>query len=319
MDNIARRRRNSRRRGCRRNRKQSGGDGFGYTIGAPVGGPGQHIVNNFDGLTVRYPSCNEATRPGYITGAGAATQGGLPGFGGQRGGRGDFTTGATQSLIQGAMPLSGGRRRMRGGRYSFVPDVVNGVGMMEPRYSGCGEGLAAVQNPLNKDSGFPGSVLTAPPPQVPVPTPMGMKGGRRGGVLARTRSRRAGWNGNISANVEINESVNIKNNAPIMRRSRRNRRRQSGGVFGHEQQYAADAMVYEAPRSGYTHAPSNSAGGDAGTLADGKTPFLVNVPYSAQPAPSAACLKTGGGRKNRSRKNRKASRKNRKASRRNRK
>jgi hypothetical protein len=166
---------------------------------------------------------------------------------------------------------------MRGGRYSFVPDIVNGVGFMEPRYTGCGEGLAAVQNPLNQPTGFPGSVITAPPPQVPIPSPFNFKGGRR---------------------------------------SRRNHK-QHGGVYAHEQQYASDAMVYEAPRSGYTHAPSNTAGGDAGTLADGKTPFLVNVPYSAMPAPSAACLKTGGGRKRKSRKNRKTSRKNRKTSRKN--
>lgn len=301
MDNMARRRRNSRRKGCRRNRRQSGGDGFGYTLGAPVGGPGQHIVNNFDGLTNRYPSCNEAVRPGYITGSGAEIKGGLPGFAGgrrrMRGGRGGaggaelghaFTSGATQELIQSGQ--AGGKRRrgrkgtrkQRGGRYSFVPDIVNGIGFMEPRYTGCGEGLAAVQNPLNQNANFPASVITAPPPQVPIPTPFGMKGGARKGSAVS--------------------------------------RKQRGGVYGHEQQYASDAMVYEAPRSGYTHAPSNSAGGDAGTLADGKTPFLVNVPYSAMPAPSASCLKTGGSRKGRkSRKNRKnRSRKNRKASRKNR-
>jgi hypothetical protein len=82
-----------------------------------------------------------------------------------------------------------------------------------------------------------------------------------------------------------------------------------GGVGG------VDSMFYEAPRSGYTTWPSNAQGGDAGTLSDGKTPFLINVPYSAQPAPSQACIKTGGRRKSRkgsrkSRKNRKSSRKN---------
>jgi len=45
-----------------------------------------------------------------------------------------------------------------------------------------------------------------------------------------------------------------------------------------------------------------------GSLADGKTPFLLNVPYSTAGVASGACVKTGGG----SRKNRKASRKNRK-------
>ena len=71
-----------------------------------------------------------------------------------------------------------------------------------------------------------------------------------------------------------------------------------------------DGMVYEVPRAGYTGVPSNASGGS--TLADGRTPFLVNQPYSAQPTASSACLKTGGRRK--SRKNRKSrkSRKNRK-------
>ena len=87
--------------------------------------------------------------------------------------------------------------------------------------------------------------------------------------------------------------------------SRRNRRMNGGA--------AVDGMVYEAPRAGYTFAPSSSGGGNAGTLADGKAPFAVHVPYTAQPTASPACLKTGGSR----RRNRKASRKSRKASRRN--
>lgn len=275
--NWAKSRRNERRRGCRR--RQRGGAGEGYNFGGPVAGA--HIINNYDGTVKPYASCNEAVRPGYITGAAAEIRGGLPGFGSQRGGRGAFTTGATQvgSQMNLGAAFGGGRRsrrnrrnrrgsrKQRGGRYSFVPEVVNGVGIMEPRYSGCGEGLAAVQNPLNKDAGFPGSVLTAPPPQVPIPTPMGMKGGARRGT-----------------------------------------RKQRGGVYGHEAKYASDAMVYEAPRSGYTTVPSIAVG--AGTLPLGGVGFLVNQPYSAQPQPSNACLKTGGGRK--SRKNRK-SRKSRKS------
>jgi hypothetical protein len=240
MENMARQRRNSRRKGCRRNRRrQSGGEGMAYSIGGTV--TGQHVINNYDGAVNRFASCEDASRPGYLTGAAATVRGGLPGF-------------------------AGGRRSasmMKGGRYSFVPEVVGGVGMMMPRYSGCGSGLDAVQNPLNQGN-FPASVLTAPPPHVPAPRPM------------------------------------------------------VGGVGG------VDSMVYEAPRGGYTTAPSNSSGGNAGVLADGKTPFLVNVPYSAQPMPSSACLKTGGSRKNRNRKgsrraNRKGSRKaNRKGSRKNR-
>jgi hypothetical protein len=84
--------------------------------------------------------------------------------------------------------------------------------------------------------------------------------------------------------------------------------------------YAVDAMLYEVPRSGYTTWPSNASGGNAGTLADGKTPFLLNVPFSAQPTADSACIKTGGARKSRksgrkSRKHRKGSRKHRKGSR----
>lgn len=59
---------------------------------------------------------------------------------------------------------------------------------------------------------------------------------------------------------------------------------------------AVDAMVYNAPRSGYSFSPSNSSGGSAGTLSDGKIPFSVAVPYTAQPSVSPACLKTGGRR-----------------------
>jgi len=238
---MARQRRNSRRKGCNRNRRQRGGDGMAYSIGGTV--TGQHVINNYDGAVNRFASCEDATRPGYLTGVAATIKGGLPGFAGGR---------------RSASGFKGGRRSastMKGGRYSFVPEVVGGVGMMMPRYSGCGEGLSAVQNPLNQGN-FPGSVLTAPPPHVPPPTPM------------------------------------------------------VGGVGG------VDSMVYEAPRSGYTTVPSDTVGGLGGVLADGKTPFLLNVPYSAQPMPSSACLKTGGSRKNRNRKgsrkaNREGSRKNR--------
>jgi hypothetical protein len=85
---------------------------------------------------------------------------------------------------------------------------------------------------------------------------------------------------------------------------------------------AVDAMIYNAPRSGYTFSPSNSSGGSAGTLSDGKVPFSVAVPYSAQPSVSPACLKTGGRRRNsrknyRKKMNRRSSRKNTRKSRNN--
>ena len=218
-----------------------GGAGEAYTLGGHVAGA--PIVNNYGQEIVRFPSCENATRPGYI--ADAAIKGGLPGFSG------------------------GGRRRSRrnrslkGGRYTFEPNVVGGIGMMEPRYSGCGD--AAIQNPLNK--GDVSSLITAPPAQVPTPRPM--SGGRR-----------------------------------------KTRKQQYGGVGG------VDSMVYNAPRAGYSFWPSNAEGGNAGTLADGKTPFAINVPFSAQPVVSQACLKTGGGRKSRRRRGSKKSRKGRKGTRR---
>ena len=75
-------------------------------------------------------------------------------------------------------------------------------------------------------------------------------------------------------------------------------RRMRGGMA------PVDGMVYEAGRSGYTLVPSNSSGGNAGTLADGKVPFTIAVPYTAQPSVSSACLKTGGRRRRNSRKQR---------------
>ena len=81
--------------------------------------------------------------------------------------------------------------------------------------------------------------------------------------------------------------------------------------------HGSDAMVYEAPRAGYSQWPSDTSGGTAGTLADGNTPFEVNVPSTALPNPSSACLKTGGSRRRKNRKSRK-NRKNRKGSRKNR-
>jgi hypothetical protein len=307
--NTAASRRAARRRGCRRNRKvnMSGGAGEAYTLGGPIGGPGQHIVNNYDGAIVRFPSCEGAVRPGYI--ADAQIKGGLPGFSGGarrrlRGGSEAFSgsmfamgaeklglqLGGSESGFRGGVLETssdqlgqlGGRRRkgtrrgrrgsrkQRGGRYAIGAEVTGpgGIAFATTDYTGCGAGAEGIHNALNKGDNFPAGFITAPPAQYNPATGAKLAGGRR---------------------------------------CYRKTRKQSGGVGG------VDSMFYQAPRSGYTHIPSNSAGGDAGTLADGRTPFLVNVPYSAQPTPSPACLKTGGSRR-KTRKSRK-SRKGRKGSR----
>lgn len=76
-------------------------------------------------------------------------------------------------------------------------------------------------------------------------------------------------------------------------------RRMRGGVGG------VGSEFYIAPRAGYSHMPSDMAGGESGTLADGKTPFLLNVPYPSANGGNPACSKTGGRRKNKGRKSRK--------------
>jgi hypothetical protein len=89
--------------------------------------------------------------------------------------------------------------------------------------------------------------------------------------------------------------------------TRHNPLNQAGGVGG------PDSMFYQAPTAGYTNVPSDRLGGASGTLYDGRTPYLVQVPYEARTL-NPACQTVGGGR----RRNRKASRKSRKASRKNR-
>ena len=277
MNNSVSSRRASRRRGCRRNNRQRGGAGMAYTIGGPV--TGQHVINNYDGVIQRFPSCEEATRPGYLLNV--PIKGGLPGFagGGRRKRRGSACArksrrasrrssrkmrgGRGGVLETGAAQLAASTNQM-GGAYTFVPDIAGGVGMMDARYSGCGAGAYALQNPLNK--GDIASLITAPPAQVPYPAPLpSLTGGRR--------SRHS------------------------------TRRRQHGGVGG------IDSMFYSAPRSGYTMFPSNAAGGSGGTLGDGKVPYEDRVPYSAQPVPSPNCIKTGGRRKGSRKSHRKGYRK----------
>lgn len=369
MNNVAASRRSSRKKGCRRNRRnQIGGAGEAYTLGGLVAGA--PIINNYGQEIVRFPSCEQAVRPGYLTDA--QIKGGLPGFSGgrrrkMRGGQGtpgspypetyasetstyippangaSYTPqpvpGATSTsitppaMIGGSQSMNidaqklldllatgskiggasnvprntgasgknnvptgpvmqlGGRGGVLetganqlasagpigaqvGGRYTNEFNVVGDskIALMEPSYSGCGDGLVAQQNPFNK--GELSSLITAPPPLVPTPSPgsgdMLQKGGKR-------KSRKA------------RKSRKVRKS----RKARKSRKQQKGGVGG------VDSMVYNAPRAGYTTWPSNAQGGNAGTLADGQTPFLINVPFSSQPVPSPACLKTGGRRRSR--------------------
>ena len=55
------------------------------------------------------------------------------------------------------------------------------------------------------------------------------------------------------------------------------------------------------PRAGYTTWPSDMAGGESGRLADGRTPFMLTVPYSSTPV----AMKQGGAKKRKTRKVRK--------------
>ncbi len=339
MNNIGKSRRDSRRKGCRRNRRQSGGDGWAYTLGGPVAGA--PIINNYGQEIVRMPSCEEATRPGYINPA--MIKGGLPGFAGgarrMRGGGGAAGSPYPQtyaSMTSGATNPSGG--------YTLTPEPVPGATDVTTNMRG------------GSNSGFRGGVLETGADQLgdmvgdSAEVVIPKTGGRRKHRSSSRRSRKM-YGGRYAIGAEVTGPANIafartdytgcgaglegihnalnkgdgfpgnyitapppqydpaSGRALVGGRRHRGSRgsRQSGGVGG------VDSMLYMSPRAGYTHEPSIGAGA-AGTLSDGKTPFLINVPYSAQPVPSPACLKTGGRRKV-SRKNRKNQRKSRKANR----
>jgi hypothetical protein len=285
MNNLRRERGQTKKRGCRRNRKQMGGNlGQTYSLAGSVDPKNPSLGNAAQ--VVPSSSCQNAVSPGYLQDNG--TRGGLPGFGKLIGGRRSSSNALATALMQmpkvggrrsssdalsaalmqipkvggrrsSSDPMGelmkmakvGGRRRQMGGVYAPGFEVVGAskIAFMPTVYTGCGEGAFATPNPLHvPDSRIVG--ITAPPP---------LKGG------AATQLGTA----------------------------------------------AVDAMVYEAPRSGYTTVPSIGSG-NAGSLADGQTPYLVRVPYTAQPAASPACLKTGGSRKKRNSRKSRKSRRNRK-------
>jgi len=246
MNNSRYGRRQTKRRGCRRNRKQSGGNtGQSYSVGGSVV-PGIPNLGN-GAMVVPQSSCGNATPYGGLLNVSLK---GLPGLSGGR----RSSSAIDPAQVADMLKAMGGQI---GGRYSVGAEVVgpSAIAFAPVKFNGHCEG-ASSRGSMN--------------PVQPLLPSSPMHGG---------------------ATMQLGT-------APV------------GG------------MVYEAPNAGYTFAPSTGSGG-AGSLADGKTPFAVHVPYTAQPTASGACLKTGGRRRrNRNRKSRKASacmrkRKNRRNTRRN--
>lgn len=334
MENSARHRRASRRRGCRRNNRQRGGAGEAYTLGGPVAGA--PIINNYGQEIVRFASCEEAVRPGYLTGA--QIKGGLPGFNG--GGR-------RRKGMYGGAEGSPYPQTYASETTTYVPPA-NGASYTPQPVPG-----ATNTRSLNGGSmsGFRGGVLETGADQLAAQ--MGGRA-RKGSAASRRRKSRKGVRKSRKGSRKQRGGRYTNEFAPVSGATGALMEPRYSGcgdgalalpdplnkvqatslitappaqvplpkpMTGGAGPYAVDAMLYEVPRSGYTTWPSNASGGNAGTLSDGKTPFLLNVPFSAQPTPDGACIKTGGARKSRkasrkSRKNRKASRKSRRNGRR---
>lgn len=317
MENSARQRRASRRRGCRRNNRQRGGAGEAYTLGGPVAGA--PIINNYGQEIVRFASCEEAVRPGYLTGA--QIKGGLPGFSG----------GARRARMRGGSAEGSPYPQTYASETTTYIPPANGASYTPQPVPG-----ATNTRSLNGGSmsGFRGGVLETGADQLSAQmggrkrraSRKGRKSGRKGsrrqrggrytnefapvsgatGALMEPRYSGCG-DGALALPDPLNkvQATSLITAPPAQVPLPK-------PMMGGAGPYAVDAMLYEVPRSGYTTWPSNASGGNAGTLADGKTPFLLNVPFSAQPTPDGACIKTGGRRKSRkNRKSRKSSRKNR--------
>lgn len=133
-------------------------------------------------------------------------------------------------------------------------------------------------------------------------------------TLNAINNARNAYSQRLSENAAINEAVSLANteaaeNAAIAEAvniEAKSRKALHGG--------SVDNMVLQMPKVGYTQLPSDSMGGNAGILADGKTPFMLNIPYSTSPSSALACMK-GGKRKAKksTRKAKKATRKSRKS------
>lgn len=184
--------------------------------------------------------------------------------------------------------FSGGYRRKhkkyRGGRYTTTFETVGPAQIALANHQSIACDTPRV-NPLNNTDYS--KIVTYPTPVAPLPQPGAPFGTQKGGSSCGIPL--VGGGSSCGTRPLVGGS---SCGAPATRLV--------GGVGG------VDSMVYEAPRAGYTHLPSDSAGGSSGTLADGKTPFLLNVPYDTTPKPSSACTKTGGRRKTRKSKARKS-------------
>jgi len=213
------------------------------------------------------------------------------------------------------------RRSMIGGTYtaawSFPGPLIPGLGNAgEVRpITDCGNNARAPLNPgtpglpglsggrrrrrrrstrklnLNVIGEYANTNQVAYPPLAPLEPKTNMVGGRWGFMnpeVVGPAGIALGGRNNIPCEGNVHNSLN-----PSL---------QKGGVGG------PDSMFYRAPTAGYTNVPSDQLGSSSGTLYDGKTPYMVQVPYEAR-ASNPACGHTGGRRTRRTK--RKSSRKTR--------
>jgi hypothetical protein len=275
MYNVRVQRRQSRKRNCRRNRKMyGGGTGLSYAFGSSVDPSNPSLGNG--ATVIPFSSCGAAVSSSRINDVG--TMGGVPGFSSKMYGGSSSMVDPIDSLLKlagqaGSIPGLGSKQN--GGSYSMM-DPIDSL-LKLSRQTGGGYTMGAV--------GGPNPFMN--------------------------RSYSGCGEGAFAVRNPLNEvAPSMITAPPALKGGRRSRkcwsRRMNGGA-------AVDAMLYDAPRAGYTFTPSNSSGGNAGTLSDGKVPFAVAVPYTAQPTASSACIKTGGRRKSsrKNRKNRRGSRKSR--------
>lgn len=192
-------------------------------------------------------------------------------------------------------------RKQNGGGWAFTGATIDGVNNYGQVNTPIGDCRAA----------SPPGFISPPYPQRGLPGLSGgkrrtMKGGRYGFDLANpVPGAAAPWAGGIppvqriacegSTPNPLNPGPHTPSTAPpapsgnsFLKGGRRSRRQRGGGL-------GTDNLAYYAPTAGYENGPSrwtDSVG----------APVLLQKPYDAQ-AWNPACIKTGGRRRNRNRKN----------------